>query len=168
MAEFSPVFWALLLSEYSSSVCYHEANSQGFIQIFLWLPAQTKPKATGIFQSGEWLLLLIIASVSSICLVVHISICAFTDAKILHFQCHCVQEHALSPYKNTCQTSDLYTYISQVESLWLTFLCAVRPCYIASHTISYFIPWIFEICISAMIYEVFVSFSFIFLQKWVI
>lgn len=80
MAEFSPVFLALLLSEYYSSACYHEANSQGFIQIFLCFSAQTKPKATGIFQRRDCLLSLITALVSNICLVMYINISTFTDA----------------------------------------------------------------------------------------
>lgn len=166
MAEFSPVFLALLLSEYYSSAYYHEANSQGFIQIFLWFSAQTKPKATGIFQTREWLLSLIIALVSNICLVMHINICTFTDAKILRFWFNCVQEHALSPsYKSTSEILNFYTYISQAESLWLKIpLCyqATLHCKPYHFLLCTRIPWIFEICTSAMIYEVFLSFSFYF------
>lgn len=80
MAEFSPVFLALLLSENYNSARYHEANSQGFIQIFLCFSAQTKPKATGIFQRRDCLLSLITALVSNICLVMYINISTFTDA----------------------------------------------------------------------------------------
>lgn len=76
----------------------------------------------------------------------------FHRAKILHFQCHLVHEHPLSQcFKTTCKTLDFYICISH----WLKFLCAIRQHHIANHPISR-LPWIFEICTSAMIYEIFV------------
>lgn len=59
---------------------------------FFCFSAQTKPKATGIFQRRDWLLSLITALVSNICLVMYINISIFTDALILHFGYRCVQE----------------------------------------------------------------------------
>lgn len=74
-------------------------------------------------------------------------------------------------YLGTCKILNFYTYISQGESLWLKFLCAIRQRYIANYTISYFVPESCEylkyaprLWFTSYLYH----FPFIFLQKQVI
>lgn len=74
-------------------------------------------------------------------------------------------------YLGTCKILNFYTYISQGESLWLKFLCAIRQRYIANYTISYFVPESCEylkyaprLWFTSYLYH----FPFVFLQKQVI
>lgn len=136
MAEFSPVFLALLLSESYSSACYHEASSQGFILIFLFFCSD---KAQGNWDFPEERLTVVANNSFS---QQHM----FSDVHQYFYFHRCFDfafwislcpgiAYSWGP-KSPCKTVNFHNYTSQTGHLWTKFLCALRQHYIAHHTIS--------------------------------